>query len=225
LTLSVLLGFILSAPLYSQEGTENLEAKKKMTTTVGLKDPKKAKETAPDTFRAKFTTSQGDFTVEVTRSWAPNGADRFYNLIKVGYYDDVAFFRVISGFMAQFGIHGDPEVNKVWRSAKIQDDPVKQSNTRGMVTFATSGPNSRTTQLFINFGDSKFLDSQGFSPFAKVVEGMDVVDKLHSGYGEGAPRGQGPDQPKIQSEGNTYLKSDFPKLDWIKKARLVEAGS
>jgi peptidyl-prolyl cis-trans isomerase A (cyclophilin A) len=193
-----------------------------------LMNPAALNETAPETFRAKFETSKGDFVVEVTRAWAPNGADRFYNLVKNGYYDEVRFFRVLGGanpFMAQFGIHGDPAVSAVWRGARIPDDPVKGSNTRGMVTFATAGPNTRTTQLFVNYKDNSFLDGQGFSPFGKVIEGMDVVDNLHAGYGEGAPRGAGPDQNKLQSEGNAYLVKEFPKLDHIKKATLLAGDS
>ena len=189
---------------------------------AALTDPSKATAKAPDTYKAKFETTKGAFVIQVTRSWAPLGADRFYNLVKSGYYDDVAFFRVISGFMVQFGIHGDPTVNNAWRSARIQDDPVTQSNTPGMVTFATSGPNTRTTQVFINFGNNKALDAQGFSPFGKVVEGMEVVDKLHTGYGEGAPRGKGPSQAEMQKTGNAYLKASFPELDWVKKASIVE---
>ena len=185
-----------------------------------------ATETAPEKFRVRFETTKGPFVVEVTRAWAPRGADRFYNLVKAGYYDDVAFFRVISGFMVQFGINGRPEVSAVWREARIPDDPVTQSNRRGMVTYAMAGPDTRTTQLFINFGDNKGLDGQGFAPFGAVVEGLAVVDSLYSGYGEGAPRGLGPDQGRAQAEmqrrGNSYLKESFPQLDWIKKASLVE---
>ena len=189
---------------------------------TALTDPSKANAKAPDTYKAKFETTKGAFVIGVTRSWAPLGADRFYNLVKSGYYDDVAFFRVISGFMVQFGIHGTPAVNDAWRSARIQDDPVTQSNAPGMVTFATSGPNTRTTQVFINFGNNKALDAQGFSPFGKVVEGMDVVNKLHAGYGEGAPRGRGPSQAEMQKTGNAYLKASFPELDWVKKATIAE---
>ena len=189
---------------------------------AALTDPSKATAKAPDTYKAKFETTKGDFVIQVTRSWAPLGADRFYNLVKSGYYDDVAFFRVISGFMVQFGIHGTPAVNDAWRLARIQDDPVTQSNMPGMVTFATSGPNTRTTQVFINFGNNKALDAQGFSPFGKVVEGMDVVNKLYAGYGEGAPRGKGPSQAEMQKTGNAYLKASFPDLDWVKKATIVE---
>jgi len=189
-----------------------------------LSNPKapEMNETAPDTFDAKLETSKGDIVVHVTRAWAPQGADRFYNLVKNGYYNDVRFFRVIAGFMAQFGISGDPSVGAAWREAKIMDDPVTQSNTRGMVTFATSGPNTRTTQLFINFGNNAGLDGQGFAPFGKVdEEGMKVVDALFADYGEGAPRGAGPNQMRIQSEGNKYLSEFYPNLDYIKKAVIV----
>jgi peptidyl-prolyl cis-trans isomerase A (cyclophilin A) len=181
--------------------------------------------TAPAEFKVKVSTGKGDFTVQVTRAWAPNGADRFYNLVKNNYFDEVRFFRVIRTprpFMAQFGIHGDPKVASAWTGASIQDDPVTQSNTRGMITFATAGPNTRTTQVFINYGDNSMLDGQGFSPFGKVVEGMDVVDKLNADYGDGPPQGRGPDQGRIQMEGNAYLKLRFPDLDYVKTARLVQ---
>ena len=132
------------------------------------------------------------------RDWAPNGADRFYNLVKNGFYDNDRFFRVITGFMVQFGINGDPKLSAVWREARIKDDPVKQSNSRGFITFATAGPNTRTTQVFINFADNSALDNQGFAPFGQVVSGMNVVDALYADYGEGAPRGRGPAQDRIQ---------------------------
>ena len=186
----------------------------------GLLDPSKATGTAPDNFKVKFETTKGDFVVDVNRAWAPKGADRFYNLVKIGYYRDVAFFRVIAGFMVQFGIHGDPAVNKVWRSAEIGDDPKVESNKPGTITFATRGPNTRTTQLFINFGNNVRLDGMGFAPFGKVVEGMTVVNSIYSGYGEGAPRGRGPAQGRMQAEGNTYLKADFPKLDYIESITI-----
>ena len=176
---------------------------------------------APDSFRARFETSAGDFVIEVHRAWAPLGADRFYNLVDAGFFDGVRFFRVISGFMAQFGIHGDPRVAAAWRDQLIADDAVRASNTRGMVTFATAGPGTRTTQLFINYGDNSRLDGAGFSPFGRVVEGMDVVDRLHAGYGEGAPRGRGPDQGRIEAEGNAYLEREFGELDYITRARVV----
>jgi len=185
---------------------------------AGLEDPSKLTAQAPATYKAKFTTTQGDFVVEVTRDQAPNGADRFYNLVKNGWYDDTAFFRVVDGFMVQYGISGKPALNKVWREARIPDDPVKATNARGTITFATSGPDSRTTQVFINFVDNANLDAMGFAPFGKVVSGMEVVDKLYKGYGEGAPRGAGPNQMRIQTEGNEYLKAEFPKLDYTTKA-------
>ena len=160
----------------------------------------------------RSSTRRGSFVIQVTRSWAPLGADRFYNLVKSGYYDDVAFFRVISGFMVQFGIHGTPAVNDAWRAARIQDDPASQSNARGMVTFATSGPNTRTTQVFVNFRDNKALDAQGFTPFGKVVEGMEVVDSLHAGYGDAPSRGgKGPDNARFTKEGNAYLRERIPE--------------
>jgi peptidyl-prolyl cis-trans isomerase A (cyclophilin A) len=185
--------------------------------------PEKATATAPAAYKAKFVTTKGDFTVEVHRDWAPQGADRFYNLVKMGFFTDLAFFRVIKGFMVQFGIHGDPKVAAQWKSAQIKDDPTgKQSNSRGMVTFATAGPNTRTTQLFINYGNNANLDSMGFAPIGKVIgDGMKVVDAIEGMYGEGAPGGRGPSQGRIQSEGNTYLKAEFPKLDYIKSASIV----
>lgn len=189
-------------------------------TAAGLKNPAALTEKAPASFKAKFDTSAGAFVIEVQRDWAPLGADRFYNLVKAGFFNDCRFFRVIPGFMAQFGIHGDPTVMSVWRSAQIKDDAVKQSNKRGYVTFATAGPNTRTTQFFINFSDNGNLDGMGFAPFGRVVSGMDVVDKIYSGYGEGAPRGQGPEQGRIQMEGNAYLLKSFPKMDFIKTATI-----
>jgi peptidyl-prolyl cis-trans isomerase A (cyclophilin A) len=170
----------------------------------------------------KFATTKGDFTVEVTRAWAPKGADRFYRLVSEGYFKDVRFFRVLPGFMAQFGMSGDPALNAKLDSLRIPDDPVTQSNKRGMLSFATSGPNTRSHQFFINYGDNASLDPQGFSPFGKVVEGMKAVDALFSGYGEGAPNGPGPSQDSIALKGNEYLQRAFPKLDYIKSATLVK---
>lgn len=196
----------------------------KSDTAPAYADPGKLTEKAPDTFKAQFTTTKGKVVIEVTRSLSPNGADRFYNLVKSGYFTDIAFFRVVPGFMCQFGIHGDPAVSAKWRDANIPDDPVKGSNTRGTITYAmSSAPNSRSTQFFINFKDNTFLDSRGFSPFGKVTEGMDVVDKINDEYGEGAPAGNGPNQGRIQMEGNTYLKKDFPNLDYIKSASILPA--
>jgi peptidyl-prolyl cis-trans isomerase A (cyclophilin A) len=187
-----------------------------------LTNPAALRETAPATYKARFETSKGAFVVDVTRDWAPNGADRFYNLVKNGFYDGVRFFRVLDGFMAQFGINGDPKVSAQWREARIQDDPVKQSNRRGFITYAMAGPNTRTSQVFINYGDNSALDRQGFAPFGQVSSGMNVVDALHKGYGEGAPRGQGPDQGRVQMEGNSYLSKSFPQLDFVKKATITK---
>jgi len=187
---------------------------------ASLTDPATLKEQAPATYKVRFDTSKGPFVIEVTRAWAPNGADRFYNLVKNGFYDDVRFFRVIPGFMVQFGIHGDPAIAAPWRNARIQDDPVRQSNTRGMVTYAMGGPNTRTTQIFINFGNNAALDRQGFAPFGRVISGMNVVDALNGEYGEGAPQGRGPNQGRVQMEGNAYLQKEFGRLDYIKKATI-----
>lgn len=175
---------------------------------------------APDSFRARFVTTKGDFVIAVHRAWAPLGADRFYNLVRSGYYDGVRFFRVMPGFMAQFGIHGDTAVTTAWRERRIADDPVRRTNLRGMVTFATAGPSTRTTQIFINYGSNDRLDAMGFAPFGQVVEGMDVVDKLYGEYGEGTPRGRGPDQFRLNVEGEKYLARQFPKLDKINKATI-----
>ncbi len=179
-------------------------------------------EQAPAQFRVKFETTRGPVVIEVNRKWAPLGADRFYNLVKSGYFDNVAFFRVIPGFVVQFGINGDPEVSAKWQKANISDDPVKQSNHRGYLTFATSGPNTRTTQMFINLTDNTRLDRMGFAPIGHVVEGMKVVDSLYSGYGEGAPAGRGPSQDRIYGKGNAYLKDGFPKLDYITRAEVED---
>jgi peptidyl-prolyl cis-trans isomerase A (cyclophilin A) len=185
-------------------------------------DPALATARAPEAFQAEFTTTKGQFVIEVHRSWAPNGADRFYNLVKMGFYDDTRFFRAIPDFMVQFGIPGDPQVAAKWRDASIPDDPVKQQNLRAFVTFAQTGrPNSRTTQIFICFENHPSLDASGFAPFGQVVRGMEVVDSLYKGYGEGAPNGSGPAQDRIQTEGNAYLDENFPKLDRILSTRLV----
>ena len=202
---SLLFALVIAVPAYSQN----------------LGNPAALKEQAPPVYKVEFDTSKGPFVIEVHRDWAPNGADRFYNLVKNGFYDDVRFFRVIEGFMAQFGVNGDPKVSAAWREARIKDDPVKVSNKRTFVTFATAGPNTRTTQIFINYGDNSNLDGQGFSPFGQVVSGMKVVDSLYGGYGEGAPGGRGPNQARVQTEGNAYLASAFPNLDYVKKATIV----
>jgi len=179
-----------------------------------LLTPAALNQEAPATYRATFQTSAGDFTVEVTRAWAPKGADRLYNLIRGGFYDGDRFFRVLPGFVVQFGLNGSPAVNAAWHDAAIADDPVTQHNTAGTVVFATAGPNTRTTQLFINYGDNVRLDGMGFAPVGRVVEGMDVVQRIFSGYGET------PDQGLIESQGNGYLTQAFPKLDFIQKATI-----
>ena len=211
----------LFAAVAAAQAEDPKTAAKPSTASPGFTDPAKLNGKAPETFKAQFDTTKGKFTIEVTRSLAPNGADRFYNLVRSGYFKDIAFFRVIPGFMCQFGIHGDPNVAAKWREAVIADDAVKVSNMRGTITFATAGPNTRTTQLFINFADNRNLDGMGFSPFGKVIEGMDVVDKINGEYGEGAPNGRGPDQGRVQTEGNAYLKKDFPNLDYIKSATIL----
>jgi peptidyl-prolyl cis-trans isomerase A (cyclophilin A) len=195
-----------------------------MTTASPLHQPENAKEQGPTEYDVKFVTTKGDFTIHVTRAWAPLGADRFYNLVKHGFYTDAHFFRVLPGFVVQFGLSADPQVSRVWRSANIKDDPVTQSNKPGTVTFATAGPHTRTTQVFINLGNNGQLDSMGFAPFGQVTEGMDVVKKLHSGYGEGAPQGRGPDQGTVSSQGKAYLDKNFPNLDSIKSATIQAAA-
>ncbi|WP_420634798.1 peptidylprolyl isomerase [Candidatus Palauibacter sp.] len=189
-----------------------------------LRDPSSAEVNmmAPEVFQTRFETSRGTFVVESHRAWSPNGVDRFYNLVQNGFFDDVRFFRVIEGFMAQFGINGDPQIQSAWRDANISDDPVVMGNTRGRLSFAKTGmPDSRSTQLFINFRDNSRLDEMGFSAIGEVIEGMEVVDALYAGYGEGAPGGNGPSQGRIQEEGNLYLEEDFPNLDYIERARIV----
>jgi peptidyl-prolyl cis-trans isomerase A (cyclophilin A) len=189
--------------------------------------PKPGAETAvrnepvPDVYRVRFETTKGGFTVEVTKAWAPEGAERFHRLIEQRFYDDTRFFRVIRDFVVQFGINGDPATEARWRNMTIQDDPVKESNTRGKITFATSGPNTRTTQVFINLKDNTRLDNSGFAPFGQVVDGMDVVDRFFNAYGEGPPRGLGPEQDSIETQGNAYLDAKFPRLDYVKSARIV----
>jgi peptidyl-prolyl cis-trans isomerase A (cyclophilin A) len=196
------------------------------TREESLLSPEKAAGQAPDAYKVKLATTKGDLVIEVHRDWAPNGADRFYNLVKIGFFDGVEFFRVIDGFMAQVGIHGDPAVAAKWRGANIPDDSASgHSNKRGVVTFANAGPGTRTTQFFINFKDNSFLDTMGFPPIGEVVEGDAVLDKLYRGYGEGAPSGKGPDQGRLQAQGNAYLKADFPELDSIKKASIVGPDS
>jgi len=198
--------------------TKTGAAKQKAPPKPDLLDPSTLTATAPEAFQAKLTTTKGDVIIQVTRSWAPLGADRFYNLVRAGFYTDAAFFRVLPGFMAQFGLSARPDVSQAWVQAKIADDPVMQNNTRGRITFATAGPNTRTTQLFINYADNSRLDPLGFAPFGEVVQGMDVVDKIYSGYGEQ------PNQGSIRAEGKAYLESNFPMIDKIVSATIVSAA-
>jgi len=184
-----------------------------------LLNPASLNEQAPDKYKVKFDTSKGEFIVEVTRDWAPNGADRFYNLVKNGFYDNCKFFRNMEGFMVQFGINGNPKISNVMMRARIKDDTPKHSNTRGFITFAMAGPDTRTSQVFINFGDNSRLDSQGFAPFGKVAKGMSIVESLYNQYGNKPSESQA----QIQTEGNAFLEKSFPKLDFIKTATIVPA--
>jgi peptidyl-prolyl cis-trans isomerase A (cyclophilin A) len=187
-----------------------------------LLNPASLKAKAPDVFKAQFTTTKGDFVVEVHRDWSPNGADRFYNLVKNGFYDGAEFFRVVPNFMVQFGIPGNPKVAAAWGHANLRDDPVKEGNKRGRITYAMAGPNTRTSQVFINFRDNSNLDSQGFAAFGEVTDGMDIVDKLYSGYGDMQEMGgHGPSPGKIETEGNAYLDKNFSQLDKIKTAKIL----
>lgn len=210
-------------PTPTPESTPPPDAKAAAKVEPKKAAPAKLPEKAPALFKVNLETSKGLIVIEVHKDWAPIGAQHFYELVNLKYYNDVRFFRVISGFMAQFGMNGDPAINATWASANIKDDPVTQHNTRGMVTFAQTGmPNSRSTQLFINLVDrNTFLDSQGFAPIGQITTGMDVVDQLYAGYGEGAPGGAGPSQQLIGSKGNAYLEAQFPRLDYIKKATIV----
>jgi peptidyl-prolyl cis-trans isomerase A (cyclophilin A) len=192
---------------------------KPMTTDPALLQPATLKAKAPDVFQVKFATTKGDFVVQVTRAWAPLGADRFYNLVQHGFYNDACFFRIVPNFVVQFGLSGDPAVNKVWQNANIKDDPVTQSNRPGYLVFATAGPNTRTTQLFINLGNNAGLDGQGFAPFGVVTSGMDVVQKLYSGYGER------PDQHAITTQGKAYIEKNFPNIDSIETATVISPAS
>ena len=202
----------------SKSATSKGTASKTGASRPSLLNPASLNAKAPEVFKAQFTTTKGDFVIEVHRDWAPIGADRFYNLVKNGFFTNAAFFRVVPNFMVQFGLSANPAVNKAWQNANLKDDPVKESNKRGMVTFAkTSLPNSRSTQLYINFGDNAGLDPQGFAPFGSVIEGMDVVDKINSAYGER------PEQDKITNEGDAYIMKNFPMIDKIKMAKILPA--
>jgi peptidyl-prolyl cis-trans isomerase A (cyclophilin A) len=182
-----------------------------------LRNPAGLTAKAPDEYKVNFDTSAGAIVIQVPRAWAPIAADRFYNLVQNGFYDDVRFFRVIPGFMVQFGMHGNPAITKAWSSASMKDEPTKQSNKRGFVTFARTGaPNSRGTQVFINYGDNSRLDKDGFAAFGEVIKGLDVAEKINASYGEK------PDQSQITSSGNAYLTKEFPKLDYIKAATIAK---
>ena len=191
------------------------ESPRQSANSTACTPPSAAPAAAPDSFRVAFETTRGNFAVDVIRAWSPRGADRFHELVSAGCFADIAFIRVLPGFVAQFGMHGDPDVNRRWEAKPILDDPVVQSNERGTIVFATAGPNTRRNQFFINYSDNTRLDGMGFSPFGRVVEGMSVVDSIYSGYGET------PDQARVGAEGNAYLKREFPKLDYIKSARIV----
>ena len=224
-TIPIVLAILIFSSALGQESKKKTTTPHDAAPKASLLNPASLKEQAPAVFTAQFTTTQGDFVIEVTRAFAPRGADRFYNLVKYHFYDGAAFFRVIPEFVAQFGISPRPEVSKVWEQATIQDDPVTQSNTRGMVTFATAGANTRTTQVFISLGDNSNLNTMGFAPFGKVISGIEVVDKFYGGYGEGAPDGGGPNQGRMQKEGKPYLDKYFPQLDSIKTAVILPNGA
>lgn len=218
-----LLAAALLVQLAACSGGERREAPRQALNP--LFTPRRLTEQAPSTFRARFETSAGAFVIEVHRDWAPLGADRFYNLVKNGFYDDTRVYRVLEGFMAQFGMNGDPRVNMAWKDAIIVDDPVIHTNARGTVAFAKGGPNSRTTEVFVSLRDNAALDDRGFAPFGEVVEGMEVVDGFYDGYGDGPPRGEGPYQAQVQAQGNAYLDVSFPELTRIVRATVEAGGS
>lgn len=226
---SIFTSIVLCSTLLAQAPASKSAATSKSATSKGtasktgaakpnLLNPASLHAIAPAMYKAQFTTTKGDFVVEVHRDWAPLGADRFYNLVRAGFFTNASFFRVVPGFVVQFGLSANPAVNKVWMSANIKDDPVKTGNKRGNIVFATAGPNTRTTQLFINFSDNTPLDSMGFAAFGSVVDGMDVVDKIYSGYG------QRPDQQKITEEGDAYISKNFPMIDKITAAKILPAA-
>ncbi|HYL75213.1 MAG TPA: peptidylprolyl isomerase [Bryobacteraceae bacterium] len=223
----VLTSIALAQPPATKSGAPKARPRPASTGRLSAANPALLKAKAPDVFKAGFTTTKGDFVIEVHRDWAPNGADRFYNMVKSGFFTEVYFFRVVPKFMVQFGISGTPKVAAAWEKANIQDDPQKESNKRGNVTFAQAGrPNTRASQLFINFADNTFLDKQNFPPFGTVISGMDVVDQIYSGYGEmSVMGGRGPDPGRIESEGNAYLVKNFPKLDKINTAKILPADA
>ena len=204
------------------EKADTADEAKERTDALGeaipaLDEPFKATAQAPPEFKVRFETTRGDFEVEVKREWAPHGADRLYNLVRMGFFSDIAIFRVIPGFVAQFGIHGDPDISSVWRNQVLESDAVSLSNERGTLTFAMRGsPDTRTTQLFVNTSNNARLDRDGFAPVGRVTTGMEVVDSFHSGY-----RGEVPQQ-NINAWGNRYLKEKFPDLDYIRRATLID---
>ncbi|HTR38409.1 MAG TPA: peptidylprolyl isomerase [Bryobacteraceae bacterium] len=216
---ALLVSILLCSALLAQApASKRATAKRAPAARPSLLNPASLRARAPEDFKVQFTTTKGDFVLEVHRDWAPLGADRFYNLVRNGFFTNAAFFRVVPGFIVQFGLGPNPAVNRAWENAKFKDDPVTQSNKRGTLTFATAGPNTRTTQLFINFRDNAGLDTQGFAPFGEVVEGMDtVVDKISSAYGER------PQQDKITNEGDAYVAKNFPNIDKIKLAKILPA--
>jgi peptidyl-prolyl cis-trans isomerase A (cyclophilin A) len=225
--------FVLCSALMAQAPASKSATSKGTTSKTGtpaarpsLMNPASLRAKAPDVFQAQFTTTKGDFVVEVHREWSPHGADRFYNLVKAGFFDGVAFYRVHPGFMVQFGISPKPAISKAWDNANIPDDPVVGSNKRGFITYAmSSNPNSRSTQVFINFKDNAFLDPQHFAPFGQITSGMEVVDMLYSDYGEIPPMGgKGPDPDKLENEGDAYLLKNFPMIDKIKTAKILPAA-
>lgn len=223
---TLLLPFLLAAACGKERSEAPAGVPDRQTSRAPLSEallhPERATEKAPEKFRVRFETTKGAFVIEATRAWAPNGVDRLYNLVRIGYYNDVAFFRVLKGFVAQFGMHGEPKVMQRWASETIGDDPVAQSNRRGMVTFAAGqAPNTRSVQLFVNLADNPELDRMGFAPIAVVVEGMEVVDRLH-----GVPRNREdlvPNQQLIAMGGNIYLRQDYPRLDYVRSA-AIEPG-
>jgi len=175
----------------------------------------------PEVFRVKFETTQGNFVVEAQRAWAPHGVDRFHELVRMRYFDQSRFYRVLPGFIAQFGVHRDFKVQNLWNTFRIVDDPPKEKNLRGTVAFAQSGPSTRTTQIFINLADNAVLDEERFVPFAKIIEGLDVVDKFYSGYGDVRPQGKNIDPGRVEEEANEYLAPRFPKLDYVTRASFM----
>jgi len=209
-----------ATPTATGDGAKPADAKSEPAKAAGYTEIAKADmpAKAPETFNVLFQCTNGDIVVECHRDWAPKGVDRFYDLVKQDFFTDMRVFRVVEGFVAQFGISGDPATAEKWKDDRIPDDPVKESNVKGTLTFATSGPNSRTTQLFINYGDNRNLDGMGFAPFAKIVAGMEVAEGFYSGYGERITKLQ----DMIAMQGNQYLDSQFPNLDSIKKAVFVK---